>query len=371
MTTGSVQGGAPLGFDAFYTQLKDKKNPTILSCLRAIHEISPLEGNSIEALATLVRTGKNSQKKEYKDLARTIADLMVKSRFFSEAERGVRDIFLKASSYTWHNIKMRIGEWARMRCNQKLYGGIKSKENQKKLANAATEAMFGAVLKAQKPDEIIELFKQHFDEKAPKVKGTDLFKKAFLRELEANQNEYQAWWKELRFWERLELDERDDHEEKLVPKLSVRRTMLHPKDEPQSLRIAKERVHEELRKLESLLTEKGKPQTPEEDRQLAEAWKNLRKAQRQVQTVETSSRREEMRWRLFVVKFGVTQACTGAPTIDDIPTHFKDFLTGIYKNKPWVKDVVEQFNQAFANDRQSYVRQWTFYHPGIPAGSNP
>jgi hypothetical protein len=258
-----------------------------------------------------------------------------------------------------------------MRCNQNLYGGIKSKENQKKLANAATEAMFGAVLKAQKPDEIIELFNQHFDEKAPKVKGTDLFKKAFLRELEANQKEYKAWWKELRFWERVELDERDDHEDEPVPELSVRRKMRRPKDEPQSLRIAKERVHEELRKLESLLTAKGKPQTPEEDLQLAEAWKNLRKAQRQVQTVETASRRKEMHRRLFVVEFSITHACTDAPTIDDIPTHFKDFLTSIYKGEPWVKDAVERFNQTFVDDRQFYVRQWSLYHPGMPTGSNP
>lgn len=189
MATESVPG-VPVTFDAFYTQLEDKKHPSIPSCLRAIHKLSSQEKSPIETLASLVRSGKNSRNKEHRDLARAIADLMVKSKFFIETERTVRDTFLEASSHTWHNLKTRIGEWTRMACNRILYGHTKSKEIQKTLTNVATNAIFVAIESAKTQEDIIQKFGEAFDQNAPKTRGTSLFKTAFLKEVEASKDEY-------------------------------------------------------------------------------------------------------------------------------------------------------------------------------------
>lgn len=423
-TSGAIHETGPINFETFYEKLKGKENPTLLSCLRIIRENSSQQSSPIETLAALVRDGKNSKTKAYQEFARKIADVAVRSKFFAEAERDVRDIFLEASSYTWHNLKTRISEWARMACNRIRYGHTSSKEIQKKLTAVATEAIFYAIEAAEKPENIISEFEKKFDGEAPNTKGTPLFKAAFLKELEASEDEYQGWWTErhpkpaeveqqvapprpstpkgrsLRLSETPVLREREASEAERHPKPAGVEHQVEPprpstsawwekvaaEAEEEEEPLVQRRKHYKKHELKSLQAERGKVQkrlealsefltakAPEE--KLAEAWKDLRMAQRQLRAeerkLETAPQREERKGRLLTVEYSITQACSKAATVDDIPQQFKAFLTGILPGQPWVKNALERFNEDFVRNKAFYERQWSFYHPKLGKSDSP
>ena len=180
-------------FEQFYSQLRDKENPTILSCLRAIRESSSSKASTIETLARLVQEGKVSKNPGHQETAIKIANIIVRSHFFTDVEREVRDIFLTASSESW--LYARITEWARMAYNRLVYGP-KTERAQTALINFATQTILEAIEDASRPENIPALFEQKFESSLKNVKRAEIFKNAFLTELQADLVTCREWWLE-------------------------------------------------------------------------------------------------------------------------------------------------------------------------------
>jgi predicted HicB family RNase H-like nuclease len=391
----SVSGSPSVTFDAFYEHMKGPKPQSIPSCLRAIRACSTQEQASIETLAQLVQSGSKCENEDHQKLARDIADVVVRSKFFPEAEKGIRKKFLHASRISLRMTGMWITELGRRAWNRMRYGD-KTKKLQERLTRIATQAMFTA-LEAEGADTVEAMaakFEEEFDKSAATTKGAKEFKKAFLAELRGEKEEDIKQYRDslhergpapkrraaMKMPRRLEGTSRrtrtvsrgagtrslDTLMQRTKRALQAAKKLLrNPQPGEMAPPPRKGRIQKAIHAIQKL-----RIQSPDGAQKLQQKLLAMGKQEAESAPQKIEGFIAEVRQQIEAATDALTTAYHNAPSVNDIPEKFEEALKKQKATESWVTDQVRALKEDLRTDQAHYQRMWNKYHQGPSAKSS-